>query len=359
MIKAVIFDIGGVVQGVDWSFVVNSLIDIKEDLDIESYRSAFYHDREKYLHMYETSKISKQEFWGMVASRLGIDPKHIDLLSDSFELLYSFINNDIIDLVKQLKYSYKVFALANSCPELEHKMIKDNIYTHIFDKIYFSHRTGKRKPEKEAYSFIFEENRLQPEECILIDNDIGNIRAAREAGMHSLLVKDPTSLKKELFFILEKAKYPAKEDTPEGSHKIVGYTTGVFDLFHQGHLNLLKNAKAHCDKLIVGVTTDELSLSFKGKKPIMGFEERKEIVKSIKYVDEVVPQDSMDKFEAWKKYRFDVMFANQNMSPKWPDVEAEFLKKFEGTGITPPTIIKLPYTPRVSSTLRRELVAND
>jgi glycerol-3-phosphate cytidylyltransferase len=79
---------------------------------------------------------------------------------------------------------------------------------------------------------------------------------------------------------------------------IIGYTTGVFDLFHIGHLNILKAAKAQCDHLIVGVTTDELSLERKGKLPIIPFSERVSIVSSIKYVDEVVAQDSMDKMAA-------------------------------------------------------------
>ena len=81
--------------------------------------------------------------------------------------------------------------------------------------------------------------------------------------------------------------------------KKIGYTTGVFDLFHIGHLNILKRAKLECDYLIVGITTDELSLSAKGTKPFIPFQERMDIVEAIKFVDEVVPQTSYDKMEAW------------------------------------------------------------
>jgi len=137
---------------------------------------------------------------------------------------------------------------------------------------------------------------------------------------------------------------------------IIGYTTGVFDLFHQGHLNLLRNAKEHCDKLMVGVTTDELSVEFKGKKPVIPFEERIDVLKSVKYVDEVVPQTSMDKFEAWEKYKFDVMFASESPTKQWPEVEAEFMKKFEDRKLPAPKIVYLPYTPGVSSTIRREIL---
>jgi glycerol-3-phosphate cytidylyltransferase len=136
----------------------------------------------------------------------------------------------------------------------------------------------------------------------------------------------------------------------------IGYATGVWDLFHIGHLNLLKYAKEHCDKLIIGVTTDELSLSFKGKKPIIPLDERMEILRAIKYVDEVVLQEDMDKFNAWKKFKFDVMFASDNPTKKWPKVEAEFRKKFEDEGLKPPEILRAPYTPGLSSTSIRELL---
>ena len=88
----------------------------------------------------------------------------------------------------------------------------------------------------------------------------------------------------------------------------IGYTTGVFDMFHIGHLNILRRAKEQCDYLIVGVSTDELVRDYKNKTPIVPFEERKAIVDAIKYVDEVVPQTSMDKFEAWKKLHFNAIF---------------------------------------------------
>lgn len=88
----------------------------------------------------------------------------------------------------------------------------------------------------------------------------------------------------------------------------IGYTTGVFDMFHIGHLNILKRAKEQCEYLIVGVSTDDLVLSYKHKKPIIPFEERFEILSAIKYVDKVVAQTSMDKVAAWQEHRFDAVF---------------------------------------------------
>ena len=127
---------------------------------------------------------------------------------------------------------------------------------------------------------------------------------------------------------------------------IIGYTTGVFDLFHIGHLNLLKNAKGMCDKLIVGVTTDELMLEYKKKKAVIPFEERIEIIRSIKYVDAAIAQENMNKFEAWKKLKFDLMFVGDDwyQTEKWEKFEEEFKE----VGVR---IIYFPYTKGTSSTL--------
>jgi len=128
----------------------------------------------------------------------------------------------------------------------------------------------------------------------------------------------------------------------------IGYTTGVFDLFHIGHLNLLKNAKGMCDKLIVGVTSDEL-VSYKNKKAVIPFEERMEIVRNIECVDVVVPQENMDKMEAWELLRFDIMFVGDDWAKtdKWK----KFEEGFDAVGVK---IVYFPYTKTTSSTLINE-----
>lgn len=134
---------------------------------------------------------------------------------------------------------------------------------------------------------------------------------------------------------------------------IIGYTTGVFDLFHIGHLNLLKNAKGLCDYLIVGCTTDKLVKERKNKSPVIPFDERVEILKSLKFVDCVVPQNSMNKLEAWNRYRFDVMFVGDDWkdSPSWSTIENEFKE----IGVR---IIYFPYTQKTSSTKINEILDN-
>lgn len=126
----------------------------------------------------------------------------------------------------------------------------------------------------------------------------------------------------------------------------IGYTTGVFDMFHIGHLNILKRAKEQCEYLIVGVSIDELVENYKHKTPIIPFEERVAIVEAIKYVDKVVPQYSMDKFAAWERLRFEVIFHGDDW--KGSDMYNEIEKKFGEVGVD---IVFLPHTDGTSSTL--------
>lgn len=129
---------------------------------------------------------------------------------------------------------------------------------------------------------------------------------------------------------------------------IIGYTSGVFDLFHIGHLNLLKNARGMCDRLIVGVTIDELVL-YKGKKAVIPFSERIEIIRSIKYVDGVVPQEDMDKLTMCKKINASILFVGDDWygTEKWNKYNAELNNNDIKT-------IYFPYTKGISSTLLNE-----
>lgn len=131
----------------------------------------------------------------------------------------------------------------------------------------------------------------------------------------------------------------------------LGYTSGVYDLFHIGHLNLLKNAKGLCDKLIVGVTVDEL-VAYKHKKAIIPFEDRIEIVRNIKYVDAAIPQENIDKYEMWKKLHFDILFVGDDWydTPSWKEME----RKFKEVGVR---VVYFPYTKSVSSTIIRDTLA--
>ena len=126
----------------------------------------------------------------------------------------------------------------------------------------------------------------------------------------------------------------------------VGYTAGVFDLFHIGHLNILRKAKEQCDYLIVGVSTDEVVLDYKQKKPIIPFEERIAIVESIKYVDEAVPQTSRDKLAAWKKFKFNALFVGDDW--KGTNLYDDFENKLNEVGVD---LIYFPYTTGTSSTI--------
>ena len=134
----------------------------------------------------------------------------------------------------------------------------------------------------------------------------------------------------------------------------VGYTTGVYDMFHVGHLNILRSAKEYCEFLIVGVSTDELVQHDKNKTPIIPFKDRCKIVEAIRYVDKVVPQINKNKFEAWQTLKFDVMFVGSDWegTPQWKQYE----KQFEPEGVD---IVYIPHTDGISSTLLRTKITSD
>jgi glycerol-3-phosphate cytidylyltransferase len=129
-----------------------------------------------------------------------------------------------------------------------------------------------------------------------------------------------------------------------------GYTAGVFDLFHIGHLNLLRRAKEQCEYLIVAVSIDEL-VAYKNKRAVIPFDERIQIIESVKHVDKAVPQENMDKLAAWEKYRFDVMFVGDDWkgTEKWNAIESELKER----GVS---VMYFPYTMKTSSTLINEVL---
>ena len=135
---------------------------------------------------------------------------------------------------------------------------------------------------------------------------------------------------------------------------IIGYTTGVYDMFHIGHLNILKRAKEQCDYLVVGVSTDELVQREKNKTPIIPFMERCAIVEAIKYVDQVVPQEDKNKFAAWERYGFHKMFVGSDWkgSPQWE----QFEKQFAPVGVQ---IVYLDHTDGISSTILRDKLVKE
>lgn len=132
-------------------------------------------------------------------------------------------------------------------------------------------------------------------------------------------------------------------------NKIIGYTTGVFDMFHIGHLNILRRAKEQCDYLIVGVSSDDLVLKDKNKIPMIPLSERMAIVESIKYVDQVVEQKDKNKLGAWEKYHFDKMFVGSD----WKGTETwnRFENQLNPLGVS---IVYLDHTDGISSSILRE-----
>lgn len=128
----------------------------------------------------------------------------------------------------------------------------------------------------------------------------------------------------------------------------IGYTSGVFDMFHIGHLNILRKAKEQCEFLIVGVSTDEVVETYKHKLPIIPFEDRREIVKAIRFVDKVVPQETMDKMRMWEQLHFDVMFHGDEW--KGTELYSKYEDEFAKVGVK---IEYLSHTEGISSSILR------
>jgi glycerol-3-phosphate cytidylyltransferase len=134
----------------------------------------------------------------------------------------------------------------------------------------------------------------------------------------------------------------------------IGYAPGVYDLFHVGHLNLLRNSRLACDHLIAGVVSDELALINKNKQPVIPLSERLQIVSSITYVDEAVAEDRPNKIEMWERLHFDVIIKGDDWrgTEKGRKLEADFAP----LGVE---IFYLPYTMHTSSTMLREALQLD
>ena len=132
----------------------------------------------------------------------------------------------------------------------------------------------------------------------------------------------------------------------------VGYAAGAFDLFHIGHLNILKHAKSQCDHLIAGVVSDEMLRLTKGVDPVIPLAERLEIVRSIEYVDEAVAETVPDKLDTWRELRFDVLFKGDDWRGTEKGLRLE--REFAAVGVE---VVYFPYTMTTSSTQLRQALA--
>jgi glycerol-3-phosphate cytidylyltransferase len=131
----------------------------------------------------------------------------------------------------------------------------------------------------------------------------------------------------------------------------VGYAPGVFDLFHVGHLNILRHAATLCDRLVVGVVSDEMAVRAKGITPVIPLSERLEIIRSLRMVDEAVPETVPEKLQVWEELRFDVIFKGDDWknTPKGEKLESDFAR----VGVE---VVYFPYTVHTSSTMLREVL---
>ena len=131
----------------------------------------------------------------------------------------------------------------------------------------------------------------------------------------------------------------------------IGYTDGVYDLFHVGHLNMIKEAKKHCDFLIVGVHSDQIVKEYKNRETIINENDRAAIVGALKYVDKVVINNTRDKMELWNLYHFNVVFIGDDWkgTERWNKFENELSK-------INVDVVYIPYTKHISTTKIRDII---
>jgi glycerol-3-phosphate cytidylyltransferase len=136
-----------------------------------------------------------------------------------------------------------------------------------------------------------------------------------------------------------------------GSGLRVGYAPGVYDLFHVGHLNILRRARSQCDRLIAGVVSDEMAVLAKGRPPVVPLNERLEIVRSCRFVDEAVAETLPDKLDTWRQTPFDILFKGDDWRGTKKGERLE--RDFATVGVE---IVYFPYTVQTSSTLLRRVL---
>ncbi|MDE6620060.1 MAG: adenylyltransferase/cytidyltransferase family protein [Lachnospiraceae bacterium] len=175
------------------------------------------------------------------------------------------------------------------------------------------------------------------------------VNQLHRAGIPNYSVYDPKASYREA----ENAEREHQSAQTENKKYNIGYVAGVFDLFHIGHLNLLRRAKEQCNYLIVGVVTDEGVIRHKKSSPKIPYEERIAIVRACRYVDEAVeiPLDQGDTDEAYRRYRFDAQFSGSDYAddPKWM-AKRDFLQRHGAD------LVFFPYTEGVSTTQLKEVV---
>ena len=194
MIKAFIFDNENVIVHSDWDGVARS---VSEMFHVPLENGPAFKRRLReikdatggiLLERWSTAQISREEFWGSALATYGLEPTlhNIERMSSALENLAQTVQPEMLHLLTDLKTQYKLFLLSNSTPEIEVGIRQRHSYLDFFDAVYFSHRTGVRKPHADAYLTVLHENRLQPRECIFIDDGKKNCESARQLGIPAI-----------------------------------------------------------------------------------------------------------------------------------------------------------------------------
>lgn len=198
MIKALIVDFGNVIYKERWDVVMQE-INKSHNLDFKTFNNAFI----KFWDDYKIGKIEPWCFWYDVLNELKIEPHgdNIRAFSRAFKNIWGEADENLLAFLKGLKPNVRIFGLTNSCLENEERIVEDLKKLEFFDKIYMSHKHGIKKPDDEAYLFIVEENKLKPENFLLVDDKERNTNGALKLGFNVHVYENLNKL------LLEAKKY--------------------------------------------------------------------------------------------------------------------------------------------------------
>jgi len=196
VIKAVIFDLGGVVLKNAMAVVYKKTSETF-NIDIETLKNK----SKSLIREWQINKISSEEFWKLVAAELKVDAKSLKDLWDKTFAENSLPNEEVIEIVKELKRNYKIALLSNTVePHAEYNKKRRDF--DLFPQVFLSNEIGMRKPNREMYEYVAKTMEVKCEECVFTDDEEVNVEGARKVGMYAILFKNAAQLKEELKKVL-------------------------------------------------------------------------------------------------------------------------------------------------------------
>ena len=197
MIKNIVLDIGGVLQKETWD-IPASIISQKKIISASKLKQIVQKDREHHLNLHETGKISTGKYYAFILGNLGleINEQNKSIIRSALKNVWGELNQELVEVIKIAKAEKKLI-LSTSFEEIEENA-KEKDYLKYFNNVYFSHRIGFRKPDKQAYMYVLNKEGIIPKETLFIDNRKENLKPARQLGIKTLLFTSNKEVERKL-----------------------------------------------------------------------------------------------------------------------------------------------------------------